>query len=79
MQSKASGEGRRAKAGAKSQGHMAIARSGHTNRGRVKQKSHKAAHILEVGSVRLVLLFFSAPSFHRITVSDLTQPCLTFS
>ncbi|DBB01439.1 hypothetical protein WJX77_003930 [Trebouxia sp. C0004] len=51
-QNKGSGEGRRAKAGSKAQGFSAIARSGHTNRGRVKQKSHKAANILEVGSVR---------------------------
>ncbi|KAL0035689.1 hypothetical protein WJX79_008812, partial [Trebouxia sp. C0005] len=51
-QSKGSEEGRRAKAGSKAQGFSAIARSGHTNRGRVKQKSHKAANILEVGSVR---------------------------
>ena len=49
---KASNESRRGKGAAKPQGHSAIARSGHTNRGRVKQKSHKAAHILEVGSVR---------------------------
>ena len=30
----------------------AISRSGHTNRGRVRQKSHKAAELVTVGSLR---------------------------
>ena len=59
----ATGQGKR---GARlSGGNSAIARSGHTNRGRVKQKSHKAAHILEVGSVRCI--------FHSIGLQLLPQ------
>lgn len=75
MQNKGSGEGRRAKAGSKAQGFSAIARSGHTNRGRVKQKSHKAAKILEVGSVRSDALFFChAMSVHLCEAGEST-PC----
>lgn len=78
MQNKGSGEGRRAKAGSKAQGFSAIARSGHTNRGRVKQKSHKAANILEVGSVRSDVLFFChAMSVHLCEAAEST-PCQCF-
>lgn len=30
----------------------AISRTGHTNRGRVRQKSHKSAELLEIGELR---------------------------
>lgn len=33
-------------------GRTAISRTGHTNRGRVRQKSHKSAELLEVGELR---------------------------
>lgn len=33
-------------------GRTAISRTGHTNRGRVRQKSHKSAELLETGELR---------------------------
>lgn len=35
-------------------GQRAISKTGHTNRGRVKQKSHKSAELVTVGTLRCV-------------------------
>lgn len=37
---------------AKANSNLAISSRGHTNRGRVRQKSHKSAELVEVGSLR---------------------------
>ncbi|KAK9839324.1 hypothetical protein WJX81_008143 [Elliptochloris bilobata] len=49
-QRRGSGGGRRA----------AISRTGHTNRGRVRQKSHKSAELLDIGQLRAVAGWYNA-------------------
>lgn len=51
-----------------SAGNSAIARSGHTNRGRVKQKSHKSAEILQLGSVRYEVTAILAESHDLVAM-----------